>query len=161
MGRRNWRGAFLLRRHVERWAGFVVSAQYLAFWCHHGTAAWKSNLRRRVSELSWALRRSSSPSLEHPPKMEGADRGFLWLTLSLSLTVWRENGLKKLKSGWCCQSIEVTGLVFSQFQHFPGGTSGKEPACQCGRLKRHTQVWSLGLNDPLEEGMATNSSFLA
>ena len=30
---------------------------------------------------------SSSPSLEHPPKMEGADRGFLWLTLSLSLIV--------------------------------------------------------------------------
>ena len=33
---------------------------------------------------------------------------------------------------------------------FPGGASGKEPACQCRR-------WA----GPLEEGMATHSSILA
>ena len=40
---------------------------------------------------------------------------------------------------------------------FPGGTSGKETACQCRRHKR------LGLipGNPLEEGMATHSSILA
>ena len=42
---------------------------------------------------------------------------------------------------------------------FPGGASGKEPACQC---KRHeTRVRSLGWEDALEEGMATRSSILA
>ena len=42
---------------------------------------------------------------------------------------------------------------------FPGGTSGKEPACQ---FRRHeTQVRSLGWEDPLEEAMATHSSILA
>ena len=42
---------------------------------------------------------------------------------------------------------------------FPGGTSGKEPTCQC---KRHeTWVWSLGQEDPLEKEMATHSSILA
>ena len=41
---------------------------------------------------------------------------------------------------------------------FPGGASGKEPACQC---RRHRQVWSLSGEDPLEEGMATHSSILA
>ena len=41
---------------------------------------------------------------------------------------------------------------------FPGGASGKEPACQCRRHKR----WEfLGQKDPLEEGMATLSSILA
>ena len=41
---------------------------------------------------------------------------------------------------------------------FPGGASGKEPACQCRRHKR----WEfLGQEDPLEEGMATHSSILA
>ena len=43
---------------------------------------------------------------------------------------------------------------------FPGGTSGKQPACQCRRHSK-TRVRSLGREDPLQEGMATHSSFLA
>ena len=43
---------------------------------------------------------------------------------------------------------------------FPGGSCGKELACQCRRLKE-MWVWSLGREDPLEEGMATHSSILA
>ena len=39
---------------------------------------------------------------------------------------------------------------------YPGGTSGKEPACQCRR-----RFQSLGGEDPLEEGMATHASILA
>ena len=42
---------------------------------------------------------------------------------------------------------------------FPGGASGKEPTCQCRRQKRW--FWSLGWEDPLEEGMAIHSSILA
>ena len=42
------------------------------------------------------------------------------------------------------------------FWGFPGGVSGKEPTCNAG-----TQVGSLGLEDPLKEGMATHSSILA
>ena len=41
----------------------------------------------------------------------------------------------------------------------PGGTSGKEPACQCRR--QETQVQFLGWKDALEEGMTTHSSILA
>ena len=44
------------------------------------------------------------------------------------------------------------------FWGFPGGASGKEPACQCRR--HETWVQSLGLEDSLEEGMATHSSIL-
>ena len=43
---------------------------------------------------------------------------------------------------------------------FPGGASGKEPACQCRRLKE-TGIQSLGWEDPLKEEMATHSSILA
>ena len=43
---------------------------------------------------------------------------------------------------------------------FPGGTSGKEPACQSKRLKK-MQVQTLGWEDPREEGTATHSSILA
>ena len=43
---------------------------------------------------------------------------------------------------------------------FPGGTSGKEPACQCKRYKRHGSH-PLGREDPLEEGMETHSRTLA
>ena len=43
---------------------------------------------------------------------------------------------------------------------FPGGTSGQEFACQHRRGKRHRFIPSLGLEDPLEEELATHSSFL-
>ena len=43
---------------------------------------------------------------------------------------------------------------------FSEGTSGKGPACQCRRCKE-MQVQFLGREDPLGEGMATNSSILA
>ena len=39
---------------------------------------------------------------------------------------------------------------------FPGGSDGKESACNTGDL-----VQSLGWKDPLENGVATNSSILA
>ena len=42
---------------------------------------------------------------------------------------------------------------------FPGGFPGKEPACQ--RRRHETQVQSLGQEDPLEEGVAIQSSTLA
>ena len=37
----------------------------------------------------------------------------------------------------------------------PGGSDGKESACNAGN-----QLQSLGWEDPLEEGMATDSNFL-
>ena len=39
---------------------------------------------------------------------------------------------------------------------FPGGSAGKESACNAGDWIR-----SLGWEDPLEEGMATQSNILA
>ena len=41
------------------------------------------------------------------------------------------------------------------FLGFPGGSGGKESACNAGDLGI-----SLGWEDPLEKGMATDSSFL-
>ena len=41
---------------------------------------------------------------------------------------------------------------------FPGGTSGKEPACQCRRPQRLFQSQA---QEDLEEGMETHSSILA
>ena len=42
---------------------------------------------------------------------------------------------------------------------FPGGSSGKEPACLCRKFE--TLVRSLGQEDPMEKEMATYSSTLA
>ena len=44
-------------------------------------------------------------------------------------------------------------------QGFPGGASGKEPACQC---RRHNDTWVqfLGWEEPLEKEMDTHSSIL-
>ena len=50
--------------------------------------------------------------------------------------------------------------ILAPLEGFPGGVSGKEPACQC-RRRNKTQVRSLGPKDPLEEDVATESSILA
>ena len=42
----------------------------------------------------------------------------------------------------------------------PSGAGAKEPACQCRRHKE-MWVWSLGGEDPLEEGVAAHSSIFA
>ena len=44
--------------------------------------------------------------------------------------------------------------LFIEEKGFPGGISGKEPACQCGRHRRHRL---LGREDPLEWEMTTHS----
>ena len=48
---------------------------------------------------------------------------------------------------------------FSWDLGFPGSASGKEPACHCRRYE--TGVWSLGWENPLEEGTTTHSNILA
>ena len=48
-------------------------------------------------------------------------------------------------------------VMTSNLEGLPGGTSGKECTCQC----RKTWVQSPGREDPLEEGVATHTSFLA
>ena len=68
--------------------------------------------------------------------------------------------------GWEVASLDLQVLPcitywkkMSSAEGFPGGTSGDEPACQCKR--QEMRVWSLGREDPLEEGMASHSSILA
>ena len=54
--------------------------------------------------------------------------------------------------------LKILWIVFYYYhlQGFPGSSAGKNlPAMQ------ETQVWFLGWEDPLEEGMATHSSILA
>ena len=55
---------------------------------------------------------------------------------------------------------DLKNLHISLLMDFSGGTSGKESACKCRRHKRH-RFSSLDWDNPLEEGMATNSSTLA
>ena len=57
---------------------------------------------------------------------------------------------------------EILLLLLSRLaikEGFPGGASGKEPACQCRRQDMWVQ--SLDREDPLEEEMATHPSILA
>ena len=60
----------------------------------------------------------------------------------------------------CCINLRVCFCASTLLLGFPGGASGKEPACQCRRYK-NPWVQPLGREDPLEEGMATHTSILA
>ena len=59
-------------------------------------------------------------------------------------------------SPWGCKESDMTKHIAWKWLVFPGGPVAKSlPAMQ------ETWVWSLGWEDPLEEGMAIHSSFLA
>ena len=49
--------------------------------------------------------------------------------------------------------------ILTHIYGFPGGASGKEPACQCRRLRDMGSI--PGSEDPLEKGKPTQSSILA
>ena len=68
---------------------------------------------------------------------------------SISETSWRLH--------WRVWFFTLFNKSYWELGGFPGGTSGKEPACQCKRR----QVRSLGWEDPLEKGAATRSRILA
>ena len=51
-------------------------------------------------------------------------------------------------------------MVCSSKLSFPGALDGKEPAGQMQETEE-MWVWSLGEEDPLDNGMATHSSILA
>ena len=71
----------------------------------------------------------------------------------LLLDAWSESRSLKLTTAIANQLV-IT--ITQSSLGFPGGSDSKESACNAGDL-----VWSLGWEDPLEEGMATHSSILA
>ena len=60
---------------------------------------------------------------------------------------------------WRSTELEWFNTIYVWKEGFPGGARDKEPTCQCRRHKE-TLVWSLVLEDPLEEGNVTHSSIL-
>ena len=60
---------------------------------------------------------------------------------------------------WRSTELEWFNTIYIWKEGFPGGARDKEPTCQCRRHKE-TLVWSLVLEDPLEEGNVTHSSIL-
>ena len=71
-----------------------------------------------------------------------------------------ENVQEKPRDPSFLAQIRRESVYCSSSLGFPGGASGKEPACQCTRYNV-TWVQYLGREDPLEEGMAIHSSILA
>ena len=67
----------------------------------------------------------------------------------------------KIFSCWRTFNFYPVLLRYDWDWGFPGDSSGKDPAWQCRRCKRQTQVRSLSWEDPLKEGMATLSSNFA
>ena len=57
--------------------------------------------------------------------------------------------------------IKRTNQLVKGQKGVPGGTSGKEPACQCRGFQREMQFQSLGQENLLKKGMVTRSSILA
>ena len=65
---------------------------------------------------------------------------------------------EKLWDEWLKEVVRIWAYI-APWLDFPGGASGKEPSCRCRRQKM--QVWSLGWENPSEEGMETYASVLA
>ena len=69
-----------------------------------------------------------------------------------SIPAWRIPWTAKSQT-WLSEFHSLKHSLKDVHWGFLGGTSDKEPACQC---RRHgMQVWPLGPEDPLEEGIVT------
>ena len=83
--------------------------------------------------------------------------------LHSSVLAWRVPGTEE-PGGLQSMGLHRVGhdlaAVAAYYTIYPGGTSGKEPACQ-RRRHNETWVWPLGWEDPLEKGVTTHSSTLA
>ena len=79
--------------------------------------------------------------------------------------MWSNHTLKFNQPGneWntsrCCNIDKHKDTLGKRRDFLPGDASDKEPACQCRRCKRCVRM--MHQEDPLEEGTATLSSFLA
>ena len=97
-----------------------------------------------------------------------------WVTSLFTFMHWRRKWqptpvfLPGESRGWGAWWAAVYGVtqswtwlkrLSSSSIFIPRWCSGKESACQCRRIE--TWVWSLGREDPLEEGIVTHSSILA
>ena len=100
-------------------------------------------MSRRLCNLIWILKKALSVYRNN--RAENGNH-LLWKVYHFDGMIYKEEGLDVASSEF--------HLVKS------GGASGKEPICQRRRHER-LQVWSLGQEDPPEEGMATHSSILA
>ena len=91
-------------------------------------------------------------------RTEVAEDGLSLVFYGLWSSLWGPWGTTEFLSR---HSYSVCALASSW--GFPGGASGKEPACQCRRCKRlgFSFSWSGRSPSPLEEGMATTPVFLA
>ena len=74
----------------------------------------------------------------------------------MSLEIPNEDYKRKMSKDIKKWLYRIDLLALFVFLDLPGGSDGKTSAC-----KLETWVWSLGWEDPLEEGMATHSSILA
>ena len=87
--------------------------------------------------------------------------GFPWWSVQWLRLYTSNAGCVSLIPGW---GMKILYAKKKKKKKRSGGflsdTSGKEPACQCRRLKE-TLIQSLGREDPLEEGVATHCSILA
>ena len=144
-------GASALPKHIQGWLPLRLTGLIL-----------QSKVLSRVFPMSWlfasgtqSIGTSASASVL-PVNIQG------WFPLEL--TGWislLSKGLSRVFSTPQFQSINSLGLNLLYGPTLtsmgsPGGSVGKDSACNA-----ETWVWSLGWEDPLEEGMAIHSSILA
>ena len=71
------------------------------------------------------------------------------------ISIDEEKAFGKIQHPFMKKTLNKLGIEgnFLILMGFPGGSAGKESACNAGDL-----VWFLGWEDPLEKGKATHSS---
>ena len=128
---------------------------------------WYSNFREAVSGYTDGNASSKDQSLwkyalKQPLKMVlfPTTENLCPLELIQLYFVSGSRGFRMQKGSDLYQPVFINDLMYPGHKCFPGGSDGKESACNV-RTMWETWFQSLGWEDPLEKGMTTRSSILA
>ena len=127
--------------------------------CPQGHGADQENEPER--EVTWVAMGTPGAGATRPPKpasLSTAQRTATAPPINPTYTADDPNSVPSKYNS--CYTHFTDWQVLRRQRGFPSGSSGKEPACQCRRRKRHRFDPWVG-TIPLEEGMATHSSIPA
>ena len=119
--------------------------------------AWGARGQQTPVRKGWAVAAATSHGSLRSPKQGGK----VYQGIVMRKSVISAKSFTIISSNDHENSLVYSEYWYHHIRGFPGGSSGKELACQCRLDMRDARLIFLSQEDPLEKGRAIHSSILA